>query len=130
MKARREATMGWRGRIRPLLLGVITALLTGGICLLTTAWLMTLLDLPSFVPTLLSVASAALGAFMGGMLSARLSGAQGFLMGLTVGLSLFLLVLFIGLLIHRRVQIGFLFIKLAVLLVCGMAGGMIGVNKK
>ena len=130
MKARREGNPTWQDRIRPWLLGVLTAILVAGLSLLITALLMTFLDMPSFVSTVLSVLSAALGAFVGGLMAARLSGKQGFFMGLLVGLSLFLLVLITGLLIHRRVQIGFLFIKLAVLLVCGMAGGMIGVNKK
>ncbi len=130
MRARSQATAGWRGQTQPLLLGVITAVLSGGLCLLLTALLMTFLDLPMAAQTGMSVASAVIGAFLGGILSARAAQSRGWLMGLLCGLSLFVPVLVTGLLIHRSVQIGFLFIKLAVLLVCGMTGGMIGVNKK
>lgn len=130
MKAHGEVTTGWRGKTRPLMLGVILAVLSGGLCLLLTAVLMTFVDISPAVQTLLSVLSAAAGAFFGGMLAARIAQAQGWLMGLLCGLALFVPVLIAGLLIHHSVQIGFLFIKLAVLLVCGMAGGMIGVNKK
>ncbi len=130
MKARSEGLTGQRFRVKPLLIGALVAVLIGAACLLLSALLMTFLDLSQSTVTILSVLSAALGAFVGGMCAARLSGCRGWLMGAICGLFLFVLILLTGVLLHRSVDIGFLFIKLMVLLLGGMTGGMIGVNRK
>lgn len=130
MKARNDAAAGRRLCIKPLLIGMLLAVLIGTGCLLLSALLMTFLDISQGMTTALSVISAALGAFLGGMCAAKLSGSGGWLMGAFCGVALFMLVLLTGLTMHRSIDIGFLFVKLAALLLSGMTGGMIGVNRK
>ncbi len=130
MKAHNEGSKKQRIRIKPLLMGALIAVLIGAVCLTLSALLMTFLDVSQGMVTALSVLSAAIGAFVGGICAARLSGFCGWLMGAACGLFLFVLILVTGLLLHHSVNVGFLFIKLAVLLLGGMTGGMIGVNKK
>lgn len=130
MRTRKDDKTGWRAKVRPLLIGILSAVFSGMACLLLVAMLMTFADLPSFAVTALAVASAAVGAFVGGLFSAKSSGEQGWFMGLLCGLSLFLPITVVGFFLHRDVHMGFLFVKLFTLLLSGMAGGVVGVNKR
>lgn len=130
MKARNDAAPLDFLKVKPLLIGVLSAAVVCVLGLLLSAVLMTFADLSEGITTTLSLVSAALGAFVGGMFAAKLSENRGWLMGLLCGLILFVLILLSGLVVHRSVDIGFLFVKSAVLLLGGMIGGMIGVNRK
>lgn len=129
MKARNEGKSGGLP-LKPISIGAVIAVMIGALCMVLSAVLMTALDIPHAALSVLAVVSVAVGAFFGGLVAARLSGSQGWLTGLLCGLFLFACVLLAGLLLHRGIDVGFLFIKLPVLLVSGMAGGMMGVNKK
>ncbi len=129
MKARNEGKPSGLP-LKPISIGAVIAVMAGALCMLLSAVLMTAMDIPHAALSVLAVVSAAVGAFLGGLVAARLSGSQGWLAGLLCGLFLFACVLLAGLLLHRGIDVGFLFIKLPVLLVSGMVGGMIGVNKK
>lgn len=129
MKTRNTAANTFFG-IRPLLIGVLLAILVSTVGLLLSALLMTAWDVSQELATAFSVISAAIGSFVGGLVAAALSKQRGWLTGVVCGAALFLLVLMIGLLVHRSADIGFLFVKLAVLLFGGMIGGMVGVNRK
>lgn len=129
MKARKEVVPS-KWHLRPLLIGALVAVAAGAVCMAAAAGLMTALDIPASVVTVLSVLSASVGAFFGGLVAAKISGTQGWLCGLLCGTFLFLCILLAGLLLHRGIDVGFLFIKLPILLVGGMLGGMVGVSKK
>ena len=130
MRARREEKTGWRAKVRPLLIGILGAVVFGAACFLLVAMLMTFADLSSFAVTALAVVAAAIGAFVGGLFAAKSAGEQGWLMGLLCGASLLIPIVVLGAILHHHVQIGFLFIKLFTLLLSGMAGGVVGVNKR
>ena len=51
-------------------------------------------------------------------------------MGLLCGVALFLLLFVVGICVYRELRVGMWLLKLALLLAGGMAGGMLGVNKK
>lgn len=124
----REAVGG--APYRSLLIGIPAALAAGAAFLLLFALLMTLWDLPPAAVTAFAVAAAVGGAFVGGFFTARLSGEKGWLMGLLCGAALFLLLFVVGICIHRELRAGMWLLKLFLLLAGGMAGGMLGVNKK
>lgn len=130
MRAQRDTEMGWRAKVRPLLIGILWAVLSGTVCLLLIAMLMTFADLPPAAVTALAVLSAVVGSFVGGLFAAKSAGEQGGLMGLFCGIALFLPILLVGILLHRDVRVVFLFVKLFTLLLGGMAGGVVGVNKR
>ncbi len=116
--------------IRAIGIGVLVGWIALVICLLLIAVLMTFVDVSQSAVTALSVIAGAVAAFAGGWSAGRVSEKRGLLMGAVCGLLLFLMVCIVGLILHRSMQIGFLFIKLAAFLFAGMAGGVVGVNKK
>ena len=115
---------------RSLLIGIPAALAAGATFSLLFALLMTLWDLPPAAVTAFAVAAAVGGAFVGGFFAARLSGKKGWLMGLLCGAALFLLLFVVGICVYRELRVGMWLLKLCLLLAGGMAGGMLGVNKK
>ena len=128
MRTRRDNTDTWQGKLRTLGIGIAVALVTGAVCLVLAALLMTFLDISPTAVTVLSVIAAAVSAFVGGFTAARVAGHNGWLAGLLVGGVLLAVILITGLILYRNIRIGFLFVKLAVLLLGGMAGGMVGVK--
>lgn len=128
VRTRRDSTDTWQGKLRTLGIGIAVALVTGAVCLVLAALLMTFLDMSPTAVTVLSVIAAAVSAFVGGFTAARVAGHGGWLAGLLVGGVLFAVILITGLILYRNIRIGFLFVKLAVLLLGGMAGGMVGVK--
>jgi putative membrane protein (TIGR04086 family) len=116
--------------IRSFGIGVLVGFIVLIVSLLSIAVLMTFLDVSQPAVTALSVIAGAIAAFAGGWTSGRISEKRGLMMGAICGLLLFLLVCIVGLILHRSMQMGFLFIKLAAFLFAGMAGGVVGVNRK
>lgn len=130
MKTHSENQTGIGSYIRPLLLGTVIGTVCTAVCLVLAALLMTLTDIPQTVVTILSVIAGALGAFAGGWSAGRMTEHRGLVVGAISGFLMFFIVLIVGIILHRSIQIGFLFVKLAALLLSGMTGGVVGVNKK
>lgn len=106
-------------------LGVI--LLT--LCLITGV-LMMLPGIPfDALPYLTLIADAA-GAFLGGYLTARIAGSRGLIVGLLCGLCVFLCLTVIGFCTGSFRFGAITLIRLAVLAVFGILGGIKGVNRK
>lgn len=128
MRKRRDNADGWRGKLRALGIGSAVALVAGAVCFMLAAFVMTLLDIPFGMVTVIAVVGTTIAAFVGGFTAARVAGRSGWLVGLLVGCVIFAVILIAGLALYRNIRIGFLFVKLAALLLGGMAGGMIGVK--
>ena len=128
MRTRKDNIGGWQGRLRALGIGIAVALVAGAVCLVLAALFMTFVDMPPVAVTALSVIAAVVSAFVGGFTAARVTGRDGWLAGLLVGGVLLAVILITGLVLYRNIRIGFLFVKLAALLLGGMAGGMVGVK--
>ncbi len=128
MRTRRDYADGWRGKLRSLCIGAAVAVVTGAVCLVLAALLMTFVDMSPTAVTVLAVIAAAISAFVGGFTAARVAGRNGWLTGLLVGSIVFAVILVLGFILHRNIRIGFLFVKLAALLFGGMAGGIVGVK--
>lgn len=76
----------------------------------------------------LTTAVVGLGAFGGGWAAGRLSGTAGFFYGLCCGLALFVLLVLCGICFLGRKIETLSFLRLGVMLLTGMAGGIVGVN--
>ena len=81
-----------------------------------------------FLPFILLVADAG-AAFVGGYLSAAINKKNGLILGLIVGGILFVVLFVLGLSTGESIGLTTL-LKAIVLTVCGMLGGIKGVNKK
>ena len=76
------------------------------------------------------LAAEALSVFIGGCAAAAINGSKGLIVGLLCGLTVFMILLVTGLLSGSD-DIGIMtFIRLGVLLLCGILGGIKGVNRK
>lgn len=116
------------GFVRPALIGVIV----GGLCcllvLLMMAALLSAQDIPQVAVVPLAALATAAGALVGGFAAAKVSGKNGWLIGGVTALLLFLLTMVSGFGLFGQLNGGFILIKLAIMLACGMVGGIIAVN--
>lgn len=128
MKTRKEESALLMGFVRPTLIGVIV----GGLCcllvLLILAALLSAQNIPQVAVVPLASLATAAGALAGGFTAAKISGKNGWLIGGVTALLLFLLTMVSGFGLFGQLDGGFILIKLAVMLVCGMIGGILAVN--
>ncbi|MGI6265381.1 MAG: TIGR04086 family membrane protein [Acutalibacteraceae bacterium] len=114
--------------IRALGIGTVAGTLVCLAGLLIMAAVLTARDMPQSVVTPLAVIAAAFGALVGGFIAARVARGRGLLMGALTGALLYLLILLAGTIWFRDALGVGLLVKLAVLVVCGGVGGILGVN--
>lgn len=81
------------------------------------------------LPYIVLIADA-VGAFVGGCIAAALTGSGGLIVGLYCGISIFVSLLIFGLLGGSADVGAVTFIRLGVLILFGMIGGIKGVNRK
>lgn len=117
-------------RLRNILLGTAAgALACMAVLLLTAAAVVAMGRIPQQLLVPLSIFSAAVGAFVAGLVGSVLAGRGGLLYGFSCSFLLFLLIL-VGGVIESTEWTGAMLIKLGVMLLCGMLGGVIGVNRR
>ena len=76
------------------------------------------------------LAAEGLSVFIGGCVAAAINGSRGLIVGMLCGLTVFLILLITGLLAGAD-DIGMMtFIRLGTLMLCGILGGIKGVNRK
>ena len=113
-----------------VLVGMLIGIFTSLVMLLIFSFVMTMKDIPQgAVPTLTAV-SVALGSFAGGFAGAKLHRKAGLATGAIIGLFIYLLLMLVGIAAQRSGIGVSVFIKLAVSLVSGAIGGIIGVNAR
>ncbi len=130
MNAQRKTPSFFDSRLRPLLVGVGVGLLVCFGLLMLAAMLIERVDIPSSAVFPLAVAAAGSGAFIAGLLAAAMAKQHGLVFGALCGLILFLLILLAGFVRYAGVDGGHTAIKLAVLIVAGSVGGILGVNRR
>lgn len=129
MRARREEVFSARRWIQTVAIGLGVGVLISAVALLLAAILMTWVDLPQAAVSPISVAALGLGSLVAGLVAARRFGKNGLLIGAVCGLGLFLITWIAGLLSFGSVQLGFALFKLAVSVLCGAIGGVLGVGR-
>ena len=129
MRAHKEDVFSARRWVQTITIGIGCGVLIAAIVLLVAAVLMTWVDLPQSAVSPISVAALGLGSLAAGFIAARRTGKNGLLLGAACGLGIFLVTLIAGLLSLGSVQIGFALFKLAVSVLCGAIGGVLGVGR-
>lgn len=131
MRATREDTAILKKIVRPVVFGAAIGAVVCLLLLLGMAALLVAQDLPHGLTTPLAVLAGGAGAFAGGFMAARMSGEKGWLVGLLCGLLLLLLMLIAGgFSMLKNLPGSYLSVKLPVVLVAAMVGGMIGVGDR
>lgn len=116
--------------VMPMLFGIMGALVISLLLLAVFSMIMAMRDVPSPVILSLAYVSVAGGSFAGGFVSARLIRSRGLVVGAVTGAA-FLLILYLAGVLTRQTQFSVdLLWKIAVAVLAGSAGGIIGVNKR
>lgn len=128
MESRDRTPSFARQWLRPLLVGTAIGVIVCVAALLLMAALVRTVDVPRAAVLPLAIAAAAAGAFAGGLAAAAAAGQRGLAVGALCGLVLYLLILLAGFIHYSGVSGGTAVLKLAVLIVAGGLGGVLGVN--
>ena len=128
MESRDRTPSFARQWLRPLLVGTAIGVIVCVAALLLMAALVRTVDVPRAAVLPLAIAAAAAGAFAGGLAAAAAAGQRGLAVGALCGLVLYLLILLAGFIRYSGVSGGTAVFKLAVLIVAGGLGGVLGVN--
>lgn len=128
MRAHDRSPSFFRCWLRPVLVGVAVGLIACVGALMLMALVVQSVDVPRAAILPLAIAAAAIGAFLAGLTAAAVARQKGLLLGAVCGLTLWLLILLAGVARYTGVSGGNAVLKLAVLLLCGGIGGVLGVN--
>ena len=128
MKTQYENGSFARQIVRSVAIGTAVGAVASVTILLVMAAVMAAGVFPSRADTLLATIAAVVGAFVGGLFAARAAGGKGLLYGAVVGLVLFLLTAVAGFSLIEDAVGKQMLLKLALMLVGGCAGGVVGVN--
>lgn len=111
--------------------GIITSLLISIILICcVSAFILTNGLLPTELTNIITLAVLSAGTFVGGIVSSRITKSAGLITGLITGFAVFLVITVIGLCRSSDTVTYMTFVRLAVTLVLGGIGGIIGVNKR
>ncbi len=130
MNAQRKNPSFFDRCLRPFLVGVGVGLLVCFALLMLAAVLIEAVDVPGSAVFPIAVAAAGVGAFVAGFIAAAMAKQRGLLCGALCGLVLFLLILLAGFTRYAGIDGGITAIKLAVLVIAGSVGGILGVNRR
>lgn len=128
MRAHDRSPSLFRCWLRPALVGVAVGIIGCIGLLMLMALIVQSVDVPRAAILPLAITAAAIGAFLAGLTAAAIAKQNGLLLGAVCGLVLFLLILLAGVARYAGVNGGNAVLKLAILLLCGSIGGVLGVN--
>lgn len=116
---------------KAVLFGILTSLLISIILMCgAAAFILTNGLLPAQMTNIITMLCLGTGTFAGGIVSSRITKAAGLITGLITGFAVFLLITIIGLCKSSDSITYLTFIRLALTVILGGIGGIIGVNKK
>ncbi len=116
--------------IRPILIGTVCTLLISAIFTVILSFIMTKMDFPLGFSMPAAVVILGLSTLIGASVCARKFGQKGLFMGLCVALFMFTIVLLVNLSMHPQGFGEVAMIKGGVILISGIVGGVVGVNKQ
>ena len=118
-------------RLRNVMLGATVGAIVCTLLLVVLACVMVgIRRIPQGALVPLSIASSTVGAIVAGWVSGRLSGHHGLIYGLADGLLLYMILFVCSLILVGGDFSGTALIKLGVMLLFGMLGGIVGVNRR
>ena len=117
--------------IKSVFVGVLTSALTEIILMsLFSVLIITSGLLPADITDYIMVAVTAMSVLCGGFICAKVNKSSGLICGLLTAAAVFVIITVIGLLQSEAVLTPLSLIKLGAMLICGCAGGVLGVNQK
>ncbi|MBQ3133312.1 MAG: TIGR04086 family membrane protein [Clostridia bacterium] len=128
MRKSYENASFWQKTGWPVLWGVAVGGVLCILLLLLMAAVMTGIDVPQSAITPLALTAGAAGALVGGAVSGWLGKTRGWLSGLLTGAVLFVIIALAGSVFSLTTGWSHQLLKAAILLIGGMAGGVVGVN--
>ncbi len=116
--------------IKPILTGSIVSILSSGILLFIFSLILTKIDLPFPLTMPISIVILGFSTLIGSFIGTKSFGKKGFFIGLCISLVIFLTLLLLNLSIEPQGFGTIAIIKAVVVLITGIIGGVLGVNKK
>lgn len=130
MKTRNESGTGFSHYGIAILWGVAIGLAVCLAVLLIMALVLTIGDLSLSAASYLSAAALGIGALFGGCVTAKKAGGKGLLWGAACGALLFAILALVGFAFFQKVSGTSLWFRLAVAVLCGAIGGVLGINTR
>lgn len=126
-KAEAFSAVKW---IKPVFIGTAIGLVAMTVVLMLFAFLLTLMDIPQGLIVPLALAAVGVGAFVGGYVSSQITGKKGMLGGFLTGLLFYCILTLVALAATGFKLDSEQFLRLAVVLVTGCGGGVVGINRQ
>lgn len=114
--------------IKPLIYGLISAVITSFIMMLIGALVVKNFDLDEIGVLIISLISMSTGAFVGGFIAAKINKQKGFLVGILNGIAFFILNTVLAFILNTDSMTIISVIKVILFVITSMIGGIIGVN--
>ncbi len=100
------------------------------VCLLIFSFVMTKIDIPEQLVSVMTTIALCFGSYWGGYVASKNRGKNGILIGSLTGLIIFVVIFIAGvILVKSSITLGFI-TKLIITVICAAIGGIIGVNSK
>lgn len=125
-----ENDYGFYDYIKPILLGTLISLISMGVLMFIISLAMTKVDFPLGFVSPAASAIIGISTFIGSVISAKSFQKKGFFIGLCIAMFVFIVMLLLNLSIDPQGFGTTALVKAAVTLVCGVVGGILGVNKR
>ena len=116
--------------IKPILTGSIISILSTAVLLFIFSLVMTKVDLPFSLVSPISIVILGFSTLLGAFIGAKSFGCKGFFIGLCTSLLVFLTLLLLNLSMEPQGFGSIAIIKAATILISGIVGGVLGVNKR
>ena len=129
MEKNRDA-FDFRTLVKPVIAGLILGAVVTFLMLMLLAVLLTVKDFPASAAVAFSSIAAGIGAFFSGFLAARIVGRKGLMIGGLTGILLYLIVTLISLAVSAADFTLLSLVKLAIILLAAVIGGVCGVNTR
>lgn len=118
--------------MKSIIIGAVVGTIIAAITFLLSAFIFSKLPVPLSIIPYVSIFCVALGSLMGGYFAGKVNGEKGILVGLIVSAVFVIIILIISLCTKDMSQMFDMYttIKLVGIMLAGIIGGIIGVNKK
>lgn len=116
--------------VKPILFGLILGAVVTFLMLMLLALILSVKDFPPAAAVAMSSAAAGIGAFFAGFTAARIVGRKGLLLGLACGALLYVIITLISLAVSPGGFTALSLIKLVIVLLASVIGGVLGVNTR
>lgn len=116
------------GLLKPVLFGVLSSIIVCFITLIVFSAIMHFRSIPLIAINPFAIAASVLGSFSGGYAASRIAKSNGLILGAATGFIFFAIIVLIGLAVYKDFVSVLTLIKMAISVLSGATGGIVGVN--